>query len=324
MRPDLQNIPHIERWLEGRSFLIALLAPLATASLNDFSHAFSQLKARRLGDHQYPLPHLPAWFRLYRSHRKTETFIKGMFSEFLASGSEYVELAENIMVDLRHRKRGKVDPRQPLPSSEEISAANEYIQKILADFSQDLDRDFSAETLDPAEREAFKRFNKGKELVASFFMLVQVPCWLLFQTSPTELYRQARLGNLDALDKLLRLDPLMLHDPMIGKQLLKVRYEGKSSTYRSLLESPLKSPGKFSQKSLKAGMAGFLSALAAALGQPLTEPEIKRLFDAVAKDRTKDPHAIDESIPDTPESFAKAIRRKRQPWVNAMNPDKKI
>lgn len=313
-----------EKWAKDRPFLIALLGPLSAASAQDISQGFKELKSRRLNGIQLPIPPLIDWFRLYRSHREIDNFTKEMFSVFLSSGAEYVEFADSIMGELRLYRRGKIEQRQFPPSPEKIAAIKEYLGKILADFSQDLANDFSDAAPDPAEHAAFKRFNEGKELVASFFMLVHVPCWILYQTSPTRLYRQAKAGNVDAIEKLLRLDPLMLHDPIIGRRLLKIRYDGNLVTYRSLLEAPLKSPGKFSKKSIAAGMAGFLSALSLQLDKPLTEPEIKRLYDAVAKDRSKDLHAIDDSIPETPETFAKAIYRKRQPWLDAMKPDKKI
>jgi len=314
---------HIEKWAEDRSFLLAVLGPLAASSAQDFSQAFTQLKNRRLGDHQFPLPPLPAWFRLYRSHRSIDGFQKALFAELFPSGPEVIEFADIVMKELRLRQRGKVEQPETPPSPEQVAATKEFLQGIRSDFSQDLVRDLTGPPPNKAEKEAFARFLEGKELVASYFMLVHLPCWLLYQTLPSQLYRKARTGDPEALDKLLRLDPLMLHDPAIGKQLLKLRYEGNRATYRALLEAPLKAPGKLSQKSIKANLAGLLSAIASQLKQHLTEPQIKSLFDAVAKDQKKDPHAIDESLPELPGSFTKAIYLKRQPWLEMMDPDKK-
>lgn len=315
---------NFEKWAEGRSFLLALLGPLAAASAQDFSHAFIQLKNRRMGDHQFPLPSLPVWFRLYRSHRLVDDFQKALFAELFPSGSEVVDFVEKVMRELRLKQRGKLKSPESPTSPQQVASIKEFLQSIRKDFSQDLANDLIGPPPSLAEKEAFARFLEGRELVASYFVLVHVPCWFLNHMLPSQLYRKARTGDIDALDKLLRLDALILHDPSIGKQLLKLRYDGNRSAYRALLEAPLKSPGKFSQKSLKSNLAGFLSAIATELKQPITEPEIKKLFDAIAKDLTKDPHAIDESIPVLPDSFAKAIKRKRQPWHDMMKPDKKI
>jgi hypothetical protein len=64
--------------------------------------------------------------------------------------------------------------------------------------------------------------------------------------------------------------------------------------------------------------------MAALLGQPLNEPEIRDLFDAVQKDMQKDPFAIDEDLPPTPEAFTRAIHRDRAFWLQSFQPDKKI
>lgn len=319
-----KNIPHLEQWAEGQSFLLALLAPQTAVSAHDVSQVFSQVKNRRIGDLQFPLPPLPAWFRLYRSHRELSNFNKEMISLFFPSGREFIEFADAITKELRLRSRGKTEQSQFTPSEDEAAAAQEYLQKVLSASAQDLENDLSDIGPSQSERDIFTQLRKENELVFSFFILVHVPCWLLYQMSPTRLYQKASAGNVDALDKLLRLDPLMLHDQKIGNQLLKIRYEGKISTYRSLLEAPLKSLGKISQKRIKSLMAGYLSAIATELKQPLTEPDIKKLYDAAAKDRSKDSSAIDASIPESPESFYKAIYRNRQPWLDAMKPDKKI
>lgn len=46
-----------------------------------------------------------------------------------------------------------------------------------------------------------------------FFMRVWWPCWILYREYPPRLLRSARLGNLDSLDRLLRLDKRAIADP---------------------------------------------------------------------------------------------------------------
>ena len=56
-------------------------------------------------------------------------------------------------------------------------------------------------------------------------------------------------------------------------------------------------------------LAGFISVISTAFGEKfrLREPDIRALFDAVAKDSGKGD--IDTYLPDSPESFVKAIQR---------------
>ncbi|MCG8584441.1 MAG: hypothetical protein MI757_07000, partial [Pirellulales bacterium] len=48
-----------------------------------------------------------------------------------------------------------------------------------------------------------------------FFLSVATPCWLEYHRSPWQLLLEARHGSFDSLEKLLRLDPEVAHDPAI-------------------------------------------------------------------------------------------------------------
>ncbi len=78
---------------------------------------------------------------------------------------------------------------------------------------------------------------------------------------------------------------------------------------------------KITLQKIKMNFAGFISAISSTLGHRLTEPEIRSLFDAVSSDTGKG--YIDTNIPDSPESFGKAIQRERQFWSIIPQPDKK-
>lgn len=315
---------HVEKWAAGRSFLIAFVGPQAAATAQDISESFAQIKSRRLFGHQFPLPPLPAWFPIYRSHHYMERFLKAMFSQFSPFGPETVEFTDTFMKELRKRGRNKIAPPQVQTSAEDLLAAKAYLQNILTTALQELSADFSEAPVDPSEREAFLQFWKDYELEMSFFMLVHIPCWLLYKTSPTRLYRKARSGDTKALNKLLRLDALMIHDPSIGRAIQRLRYQGKKAAYRKCLEAPLLAPqGKISQKRMKYVLAGFLSSLAHLTKQRLTEREIRDLFHDANRDISKDTHSFDLDVLVNPSTFAKAVERERKSWLGAMKSDKK-
>jgi len=155
-----------------------------------------------------------------------------------------------------------------------------------------------------------------------FFIRVWIPCWLLYGNFPPNILRSARLGNIDALEKLIRLDGSIIHDPKIAEFLNREASKKNKSTYNFLIRSIGKKPkGKVTLQKLKMNFAGLISSISSAIRHRLTEREIRDLFDAISKDTGKGD--IDLDIPDSPETFAKAIQRERQFWSIIPQPDKK-
>jgi hypothetical protein len=186
----------------------------------------------------------------------------------------------------------------------------------------DIKNDMAANDADPQTKAAMLSLLTDMGLEGSFFVLVTVPCWLLYQIHPSRLYRKARQGNFDALQKLLNLDPLMIHDPMIGKQIQRLRFKNKSRQYERLFEILLKeSTIHVTPQQMKYALGGFLSAFAQILHVRLTAPDIHRLFDAVALDF--DGLHRDSSLPDNNGTFARAIHRYRTDWLKAFKSDMK-
>lgn len=68
-----------------------------------------------------------------------------------------------------------------------------------------------------------------------FFFKVWGPCWLLYGTSPTNLFRQARLGKVSAFEKLLRLDNSVLFDPKLSELFHNLKAKKSKRNYEQLL-----------------------------------------------------------------------------------------
>lgn len=310
----------VEKWAENKPFIIALCAPQLVVSTRDINIDFLHLRERRIFNHQFPLPPLSRWFTVYRSHRKPIKFLKTFISDFSGLEKETIKSGEAAIEGLSALSSGKIIKPEHPPTAEEMEQAKNSMQNILTESFLDLKRDFDKTPPIPAAKEEFLNMFSEGVLEGSFFLLVIAPCWLLYRTTPTRLYRKARLGDTDALEKLLRLDPLMLHDPTIGKQIQAFRFKNKNNVYQTLLEAPLKRPkGKFTRKKMKYAIAGLISALATSLKFELEEPDIRALFDAVAKD--SEGKSIDTDIADSPEAFSKAIRRDRIYWLKMLNPN---
>lgn len=161
---------------------------------------------------------------------------------------------------------------------------------------------------------------KDPEII--FFYRVVVPCWFFHQKPPGILLRKARSGNIDALDKLLRIDSSLIHEPRIADIFHKSRWRKNNRTYSVITSALSKAPIKtITPKSVKCYVAGLVSAASQLFNAKLTEPEIRQLFDAVQMD-SGGPE-IDPDLPESPEAFAKAIQRERKIWLNSFQSDKK-
>lgn len=311
----------IEAWIKDKHFLIATFGPQMAVTARDIHEAFQHTKERRIYNHQFDLPHPPSWFALYRTHKKPLTFLKKLFTDYSSFSSPSIEFAENVIEGAR--QLGRLPPGTPITITvEELEQINKAKQKVLAESLSDIKSDKAAEAADPQTKDAMLSFLVGMDLESSFFVLVTVPCWLLYQIHPGRLYRKARQGNFDALQKLLNLDPLMIHDPMIGKQIQKLRFKNKSRQYEKLFEILLKkSTIHVTPQQMKYAIGGFLSALAQLLKIRLTAPDIQKLFDAVSLDF--DGFNRDSCLPNSSETFARAIYRYRNDWLKAFKPDMK-
>ncbi|GFE58739.1 hypothetical protein [Geobacter sp. AOG1] len=311
----------IEKWAQDKSFFIGLFATNTAAFARDMHEAMGHIKERRVYNFQFPLPHLPSWFKMYCSHSKSEIAFVELVSRFSDFGKDALSLVGGfhaLQETLEQNPDKKIEFSQT-----EVENAQQVLRDMHSKSFKGLQEDFSGVPFDQETNADFLRFTEENELAISFFLLVMCPCFLFFQMSPTRLYRNARRGDIAAIEKLLSIDPLLLHDPSIGKQIQDLRFNNKSTSYERLLETARKpfKPKKLSRHKMKVFQAGLISFMANGIKQPLTEPQIRALFDAVAQDAQG--KQIDTDLPDSPESFAKAIQRKREPWQKLLDPDKK-
>lgn len=304
----------IKRWLKGKHILLALLAPQYATSARSIHEAFQYTKERRFMGYQFPLPHLPSWFALYRSHRKPNIFLRKLITDFSCFSAETIQFGDNMIEGLRMLSTGK--SVLPVATPGEIAQAKAALQIMLRESLKDIKDDISQQSVDPSVKARMLAMIQDMTLESSFFMLVTGPCWLIYHTSPTRLYRKARLGDYNAIKKLLCLDPLMLHDPAIGKRMQQLRFTYKTNQYNDLLEILTKDHHlKVTSQRIKYAVGGLLSVIAKTVKLKLTAPDIQKLFNAVAEDC--DGNLVDPELA-TESSFAREIYRYRMYWLESL------
>lgn len=318
----------LQHWNKNKPFVIQHFAYEFATTADFLPELFTQTFSGKMREHKIPLHPLKNWLLLYRQHHRISGWFVNLMgsevSEFSPEQIEYTkQLAEGARLLKIHGAEFFKEAIQSLSQEEwkaQLEAATIQRDALLRIAEKEYIDDLHNVTLGPEVKE---RFIAGifQEIESAFFLKVWSPCWLLYRQTPTRLYRSARLGNRDALEKLLRLDSSILHDPSIGTAMLRIRAK-RPSLYVDLLASATKKPKvKITREKIKVSLAGFLSCLSAIIKQPLIEPDIRAFFDAVAEDRGKG--KTDFDLPYGQEAFARAINRERVGWDAFLRPDKK-
>lgn len=308
----------VERWAKDKHPFIAIIAPQMAAFTRDLPEIFRNIKKHQLFDEKAKIPKLAAWSALYRNHRLyCEPYL-----QMLHDSSELVQHVVSFGETFQGQITQMGDSKTLALTPDDVIDVRHFIQEFKSLSFADLESDFKDRRLDCQTSETVQKFFGQYDMEFKFVFLVYFPCFFLYQTTPSRLYRKARNGDKVAMDKLLRLDPFMLHDPSIGQQLQKIRIFGRQSTYQNLIEAPLKPiKANLTKNKIKTSMATLISMIAEACGQPLTSADIRVLFDAVARDADK--HDEDTAIPRSSDTLGKAIQRKRSDWQKLLKPDSK-
>jgi len=320
----------LSNWSKNKPIGLVIIAQQIAVSAEPCSEFLKLLKVGERIEGYHKLPSSKEWLRFYRNHRIVYKYLIKAFKEFGEIAEIGVELAELIASNRKKRRQlgstkfnnkikeelEKLDPNEMQQLVSEINNFWEYVYKLsLSDIKSEINDNY-----DDDFKKKFKDVLKDYEML--FFIQVWTPCWLLYGEFPSTLLRSARGGNIEALEKLIRLDSSVIHDKKIAEFLHQARIKESKTTYDLLIKAQLKGPkNKITLQKIKMNFAGLISAVSSGLGRRLSEPEIRSLFDAVSKDTGKGD--IDTDIPDSPEAFAKAIQRERQFWSIIPQPDKK-
>ena len=154
-----------------------------------------------------------------------------------------------------------------------------------------------------------------------FFLLsVSIPCKLRYHTDPGILMRSARLGKLDALDKLLRLDKAVVAEPRIARHIATYGLIPQSTEFKQIATALRGKPRKISIKRVKVLLGAFIYSVHQNSDSPLTYGQVQGLFDLSAQESGLGD--VDTDL-GSPEAFAKAIKRDIAFW-SALTPGQKV
>lgn len=263
-----------------------------------------------------PVPGIEEWRGFWRNHRRMEDCIGeaiGFPDEF--SGSDLLPGARALTTATPEEKREVMDLLDeeeqraivmcmwgvPFPPEEAM------IRSVLA--SQEAEQELDDEaTLDLLNSPG-----------AQYYFRVWLPCWILHRTYPQFLLRQARLGDDDAFDKLLRLDKSITSvDPVLTRRWHEVTHMGSVRDRQRFMLAMAEGPkGRLDSKAMRHGLAGLISQIFLNAGHRVTAPAISELFDSIERIRTGE---IDRKIAPG-QAFSKAVQRNRNWPIAPPKPD---
>lgn len=258
-----------------------------------------------------PRPPMREWIAMYRKHRTLQNGVAagmGLPAELATSGildelravphmsrdeiaSEIAELSPDVL-------REMLRPFIGVPFPPDDATLRAMLNEL----------DAGAQSGTPEEESLFDALLASP--AGQYFLRVWWPCWVLYREYPPRLLRAARLGDLDALDRLLRLDKFVVHDPGVARLIGNVMSGGSANARKQVLNAIDGRPKvKLTDSGLRAGLAGLISQFAFLFYSKVTAPEIQALFDAIERVRTGGP--ADTKISAAGEAWSKAVQRAR-------------
>ncbi|KPK26404.1 MAG: hypothetical protein AMJ61_09140 [Desulfobacterales bacterium SG8_35_2] len=286
----------IKKWAEDKPKHIALIAQHSVILIETaFKLLYAIKKNAPFIQLLDEIPPYSKWLNYYRNHH----LIKQYFDTTFLNSDKFFSLFSNYL---------NTFPEKPTHTTQKIDDKN--LKEVYQAGLDVIELEFKG------NRPEYSPEQKKGFLQAEFIFLLKVfiPCVFLFREHPTKLYRCARLGDLDALDNLLRIDKAILCDHQISRHIYRASLEKNRSNFERLAKAVEGSlSDRLNPQRTKFILAGFLSVFSEKLGHRLSAPDIQALFNAVAADMGRG-EIIDTDLPDSPEAFSSVVSRERTFW----------
>ncbi len=286
----MYSTANFEKWAEGKHPFLAMISH-SLAVQSKMAYGFTKIiHDEDLFLEDLPFPDLDSWLKLFRTHKDITKYFFQLFENL----SEHVNATEKALSGLTKESSQQIN-KSDLEIIDSEKILNEYLQahKTVVDDAVNLSTN------------EIENFIVSPEFY--FLCRVIIPCETTHFTAPAILYRKARLRDFESLKKLVSLDPSTIFDTRIARFIHELRNKNRAKYDQIFSLIHNKSNAKISRWKFKAFYAAIITNFSIQIGQKLTEPEIRDLFDAVARDEGKG--EIDTDLPETPDTFYKAIKR---------------
>jgi len=198
------------------------------------------------------------------------------------------------------------------------SKVRKFNRDVLSDSQSIINDDFSSVSQEIAR-------NTLSKIEFIFLIYTIMPCLIFYGELPSSLMRKARLGDFDALGKLLRVDKSCIYDKILSKKLHIISYNNMQN-YNNVFKNILKDTPTLSRKKISFKLIGLLSKISKIYGRSLKTSHISsddlifRFYEHANNQRLDD---IDEIFKRNLDAIYKDISRKEKFWKIFKLPDKK-
>ncbi len=259
---------HIHRWAKPKQINVLTAALVQQVAVEaDMAHDLVLWLRKGVVDEILPArPPAAEWLGLYHGHQRVFLSAVDQLPEFGATGKEVgVMLNESRALEVWARS----DPdelKQWLKRMGQqrlnnwaitgIRLAHRRYKRHLRELRRML------RNQDNRTADAFgERLARSPELY--FFFRVTIPCLAVYRRHPRSMLHRAQRGDMQAIEALVRVDDLVIHDPIItqwaSQQHGQVRKE-RQRLLRQWADQGL-DHGQFSARQVKLSMAGLISAM---------------------------------------------------------------
>jgi hypothetical protein len=306
----------LEKWGQRRTFLLVIVAHQIASSAEECYEACMMVRDKKRVKKLVEFPPGQEWYRLYKQHRRVMTVVKakmfgGMRSEkYLAELEELREDAQRLSCMSKREIKAEFRDVTAMDLVRELNTSAKNIRRLYREHLETIKKEIKGEYV--------RGGNPGEVLKCPevlFFLRVAVPCWLEYGKPVQKLLREARQGDLDAMVDLLRLDKGAIEDRMIRQHYLDAANKGKSAIVERLTNAMAGGPlGGLTAQKVKVLLGALVYKLAKRMHGPVAEvfqklkavgiryrerprrttaPDVRKLFNAVAKDYRKEDRDVD-------------------------------
>jgi hypothetical protein len=300
----------IEKWSQNKHPFLAAFSQVVVFLADGYAEVIDDIKEGNISTTKFPYPELSVWQKYYISSAPVFEFLSDVFlgNKNVISGVRRELGRKRIILELSGKeKESFLKKKVAVPV--EIQQKNIVVRREKSEGIYSSSVHFLKKELDDGNSEFVKalkaKITSTDEL--SFLARVWMPCFYFYGEAPAQLLRKARGGDLKSLESLIRVDSSVIFDRRIAAFLHGLRNKS-ARKHSELMDCISKSPkGHTSRQKIKCFLAGVVWLMSKGMNLQLTEPEIRGLFDAVARDKGEG--EIDVDLPESPHGLYQAMQR---------------
>ena len=286
---DMNDLPNIRNWTEGKSRLFAVGALLIASFEDDFFELSEMLKKGWRIEEDVPLPRLENWLKMYHSYQKV---IIGLFNALSRDDNDAGEIKDFYKDILRGEKELKkmsaeqikhmIEQTSPDERKEIFKKAHQSLEllekKVISIYREKKNGRFNED-----KKKRITELSNVKEVL--FFLRVLFPCFNVYRVYPIDLLRNAESGDNESLKNLLRLDKSAIFHAKIREIVHKAQGEKKQQRMSDIKKAFGSAPNPITNpQKIRSSLAGLIQLISIRMKQKITVSEIYRLFNAIELD----------------------------------------